>query len=1107
MVTPGNIRRLCKQDSNNFLSWIILDCLVQLEVLYIINSSHSIFKKMDSFIEMPPEEDPENMPTATEELLQIVEDFADYIEKFMFEIVTFLAVVDSAMGLIKDVLGLFGFEGWKLAFFPTFSFIVTTGVFLFGAQKRKGKRDADVPEGLAEAFDAIEDVMEVVEDVAEELEEIDNTGGSNVDGELGDVLGDVTVVPTGSVAGAIQNKECENEEDANMPNSPANDTKNVVRKVIAVTMLAASVIAKLKKKRNGDEKPEYTAAKEGVDQDEGNYSRDIENHMAGTGSQTPQETSLQIEWESKKAASEMTAARNRKPFQPTTHRYNDSAIIDLDLARQEKRIAERDCQNVAKKSIISAERQLRRNTKYLAREAEEGASEIKSGIEISLRATSIQKDKISSGLTNLSEANINSGAPIIVNPVEMVSGMVKNTTDLTGSAVQNVDQQARKGLEETRKKSGSILHIAIRLVRLVARVVNKKKGGSSTGSEKGEGENTEKIASNDIKGSTASLESDSIYFDCLSSIPKQSQRLEPLCASYKSLSSIGTQTDLASTLPQYHGEPQSLRQHSNGMLFHEARRSHWDNVQRPVLSMPDTSLLAMRDAADEEMRSQGSHCQLMKMVNDSEALRPAWLGTRNDVAERSSKQTGRDSETYLDVRATYSRPPEARAYNDRYVARFESDRQLDAEVILHPARGMKTHNRMSRVTLQSNEREADENSQHDFLDARRPVDGVMGSLKPASSLKGVVSDRDCQKNFQSAVSDNKNGPAELDNVQSIPGNWGNGVGEAKLDASSLTTLEKSEREAGNRGVRHNRAYSEERIPLDEKGFGRCGLSLREVQNYDKDHKYDVYDECDDRSLRSKAKNAKRYDLRSSQRTINYSRSRNLVRSVSCEQTEGDFLSEDGDCSQDTDCTSVRSAGYIPKRNRGQHFRDAFPLKKYDRKQSLVEVNLDEKGHFLQRSTARSPTWQSGSSESLQSSRSLAKQSRMSLSSVRFADEDARFSSSIKRQGSKRGSYVQQTPTKRQIGRRNSRRKITAHARWKSAIGLTGHQNSKMSLSPQGSYINDDYTSDDLPSGRQINWKAAKRRPSISRNSLQSCRDSRVRSASYLSYEESDEGTQ
>ena len=47
---------------------------------------------MDSLIDIPPEENPENMPSATEELLQIMEDFADYIDKFMFEIVTLLAV-------------------------------------------------------------------------------------------------------------------------------------------------------------------------------------------------------------------------------------------------------------------------------------------------------------------------------------------------------------------------------------------------------------------------------------------------------------------------------------------------------------------------------------------------------------------------------------------------------------------------------------------------------------------------------------------------------------------------------------------------------------------------------------------------------------------------------------------------------------------------------------------------------------------------------------------------------------------------------------------------------------------------------------------------------
>lgn len=119
-----------------------------------------------------------------------MEDFVDVIDKFMFEIVIFLVVVDFGMGLIKDVLGFFGFEGWKMVFFLIFFFIVMIGVFLFGVKKRKGKRDLDVLEGLVDVFEVIEDVMEVVEDVVEELEDMDVEGGLG-DSELGDVFEDV----------------------------------------------------------------------------------------------------------------------------------------------------------------------------------------------------------------------------------------------------------------------------------------------------------------------------------------------------------------------------------------------------------------------------------------------------------------------------------------------------------------------------------------------------------------------------------------------------------------------------------------------------------------------------------------------------------------------------------------------------------------------------------------------------------------------------------------------------------------------------------------------------------------------------------------------------
>ena len=566
--------------------------------------------KMDSFIEMPPEEDPENMPTATEELLQLVEDFADYIEKFMFEIVTFLAVVDSAMGLIKDVLGLFGFEGWKMAFFPTFSFIVTTGVFLFGAKKRKGKRDADVPEGLAEAFDTIENVMEVVEDVAEELDDIDKTKDGNADGELVDVLGDVTGLPTGSVGREMQGRERGNEGDVIISNTPADDTQSMARKVIAVTVLAASIIAKVKKKRKEGQDPEGTAAMEVVDQDEGNYCTNDKNQKAGTGLETLQETAQQSDWVSKKGAAKVTGAassksHNRKPSEPATDSYNNSVIIDLNLATQEKGIADIDLQNVARSGVISAERRLRQNTTYLVKEVKHGASEIKREIGgTSLTGTSNHKEGSLSDLTHPKKDDIIWDVPIptTTNTLEMASGMIKNTTDLAGSTAQNVDQQARKGLEETRKKSGSILHIAIRLVRLIVRVVNKKKGGSSTGSHKGE-ESIEKGASTDIKGSTLSLESDSVYFDCVSVTPKQSQLSELVHASNKSFSSTGTQTDLG-TQSHYFSEPQFLHQDTK-ISVNDPRRLQWANLRQSLLSMPDTS---HRGRGNEIPRQQKSTC-------------------------------------------------------------------------------------------------------------------------------------------------------------------------------------------------------------------------------------------------------------------------------------------------------------------------------------------------------------------------------------------------------------------------------------------------------------------------------------------------------------------
>ncbi|XP_068674589.1 streptococcal hemagglutinin-like [Montipora foliosa] len=1191
---------------------------------------------MDSFIEMPPEEDPENMPTATEELLQLVEDFADYIEKFMFEIVTFLAVVDSAMGLIKDVLGLFGFEGWKMAFFPTFSFIVTTGVFLFGAKKRKGKRDADVPEGLEEAFDAIENVMEVVEDVAEELDDIDKTKDGNADGELVDVLGDVTGLPTGSVSREMQGRERGNEGDVIISDTPADDTQSMARKVIAVTMMAASIIAKVKKKRKEGQDPEGTAAMEVVDQDEGNYCTNDKNQKAGTGLETLQETAQQSDGVSKKGAAKVTGAassksHNRKPSEPATDSYNNSVILDLNLATQEKGIADIDLQNVARSGVISAEPRLRQNTTYLVKEVKHGASEIKREIggtsltgtsnhkEGSLsdlthpkkddviwdvpiptttntmhnKATAQQSDWVSKkgaakvtgaasskshnrkppepatdsynnaviidlnlatqekGIADIHLQNVaRSGVisaerrlrqnttylvkevkhgaseikreiggtsltgtsnhiedslsdlthpkkddviwdvpiPTTTNTLEMASGMVKNTTDLAGSTAQNVDQQARRGLEETRKKSGSILHIAIRLVRLIVRVVNKKKGGSSTGSPKGE-ESIEKGASTDIKGSTLSLESDSIYFDCVSVTPKQSQLSEPVHASNKSFSSTGTQTDLG-TQSHYFSEPQFLHQDAK-ISINDPRRLQWANLRQSLLSMPDTSVVEIRDTADEEMRFRGSRSQPV--------LRPAWLGSRNEVDERLSQQLSHDNESHLDDAASYSRSPETRPNHDEN-PQFQFTRRLKAPVMLHSSRDSREQNQISGSITRFKERETNQMPNTENL-----LGNTEGDFKSGSSLNGsVLTAQGRTKSFVKVSNGYRNGATEQNKFQRIPVDWINDSEGAKLDARTLATTGKSENENGDYSAQYNRAYSEETVYLYEQNLKKKGRANRVVREPENNRENEGFDEYEDRGSNARVKSTKHYDLRGSRRSMD-SKPRALVRSVSYEETDEIEESEEVDRSQDTDWKSERSTGntkYASKTKREKYSIGKFPPKSSNRSQSTVGLHKDEKPCHPQRSTAPSPMLPSDSSESLESSRSLAKRSNISLSSVRFADEDASFSSTIHKQESKRGKYMPQS--KRQSGSHNFRRR---NGRWNSAICLTGHQNGNMSLSPHGC-INDDYISDEinLPSGRQAHRKTLNRGPTFARNSRGSFTVTRVRSASYLGDDESDERT-
>lgn len=108
------------------------------------------------------EEEPnEHQLSVTQEFLQILEDFAIYIDVFLFEIVTFLAVINSFMNLLADVLKLWGLSGWAVTIFPSSSFLVSITLFIFGTRKRSNKRK----ENLDKALNMFDDVIEVVDDV------------------------------------------------------------------------------------------------------------------------------------------------------------------------------------------------------------------------------------------------------------------------------------------------------------------------------------------------------------------------------------------------------------------------------------------------------------------------------------------------------------------------------------------------------------------------------------------------------------------------------------------------------------------------------------------------------------------------------------------------------------------------------------------------------------------------------------------------------------------------------------------------------------------------------------------------------------------------------
>lgn len=1054
---------------------------------------------MDDLV--PPEEDPENMPSATEELLQIMEDFADVIDKFMFEIVTFLAVVDSAMGLIKDVLGLFGFEGWKMAFFPTFSFIVTTGVFLFGAKKRKGKRDSDVPEGLADAFEAIEDVMEVVEDVAEGLEDMDAEGGAG-DGDLSNVLGEVVgsnvnlpIGETGELQGTGEgNGTGDGQGDVNTSDTPTDSNQNITRKVIAVAVLAAGIIARLKKKRSGGQE-ENAQSNEAVEGEEGT-SKDIEKQEAGIGMETPQDISQQHEWHSGKtpalAGVSHLPVDNRKPLASATCGFNESVIIDLNVADHGKRFVETDWQNAAKSSVISAERQLRWNSRQLTRGVQKSALEIKNEIErVPLQETRISIAGSFPDLNSLDKKRQTSESQLNTNPIEMATGIVKNSTDIAGSAAQGVDQAARRGAEETRRKSGSMLHIAIRLARLVVRVVSKKKGGSSSASQKSE-ESTEKVVSTDIKGSTESVDSDSVYFDCVSYQPprktlKQPQSLMPVYTQYKYLITTSTQTDRENTLPSYRSEPQYLNQDSVGIFAQSPRNSRWDTLRRSVVSMPDSALMEMRDVAIEEIKYRDAPSKNMKIATDTVTLKPAWLGSRDEMAERLPTEVRQNGESFLHVASPSSQLDQLAFRHEEYLGKHES-RHLDAPVTVH----------RSRAANAPNAKIPNESGALVFLTEQKHYQS-----SPDSFQAGEESNIDDKRYARAG-----RGPPAVWDRDKHPGERNVRSHDAPVSSHHASDNQNPDRETYGKPGRSGQGATD--VWDRHSGRDSSGRYFRSSSSHE-----GMEDE--QRDLNFKNKGSKKPDMNGSGRSTDY-KARSLRRSVPYEDPEKDSVFEEEGPYQDGDWRSERSSSNTKLALNSNHERYTKSLPPSKSRHSIRLTSFEEddveEAYFAQRNSTRfsnpSAAYQiSESSGSVESSRSQ-RRSNMSLSSVRFADEEPnqdKYGHGTRNKSNRQQSadkYLSQQSLKH-IDQLDSRRKIAPNARWNSAICLTGYQKPKPAVSSREPFTNDNYISDETGSPRFRHGSRTKvnRGASFNRLSRGPSTMSRTQSASYLGDDESD----
>ena len=233
----------------------------------------------------------------------------------------------------------------------------------------------------------------------------------------------------------------------------------------------------------------------------------------------------------------------------------------------------------------------------------------------------------------------------------------------------------------------------------------------------------------------------------------------------------------------------------------------------------------------------------------------------------------------------------------------------------------------------------------------------------------------------------------------------------------------------------------------------------------------------------------------------------LRRSVSYDLTEDEFVLEGEDLRLDSDLSLGRFASNTrisSKSNHGKHPMEVSPSKTrpVERVKSQ-ELSRDGQAYFSKPRETYSPGPPSESSGSVESARSQ-RRSNMSLSSVRFADEEPgsrAANSRMRRDKSQRGkynsNYLLQQPMK-QGGLRDSLKK-RQNGRWNSAVCLTGHQKA-----PE-LYTNDDYISDepDSPKARYGNRTGINRGPSFNRLSRGPSTIIRTRSANYLGDDEAE----